>query len=359
MYRTCLFCSSDLGRNEAVEQFPIGRRLAFDAAKGRLWVVCRRCERWNLTPLEERWEAIEECERAFRATRLRVSTDEIGLARLKEGLELVRIGDPQRPEMAAWRYGDQFGRRRRRQYLLGRGVVLLAGTVVVAGPMLGILGAGAISPVWNIGNSLVQVYRAKKLIQVPAPDGDVLRTRLADVGRIRLGMEGDSLRLSVPIVPHGGAGRWWRYSKVRETRVLEGEAAVRAAGALLPLVNRSGGSAADVQRAVGLVEDAETPERLFVSAARTLAARSGSGFGDVHRRTSLRRVPLATRLALEMAAHEESERRALEGELYLLEEAWKQAEEIAAIADDMFLPRSVDAELARLRAGRGEPRTER
>ena len=114
MYRTCLFCSNDLGRNEAVEHFPVGRRLAFDAAKGRLWVVCRRCERWNLTPLEERWEAIEECERAFRATRLRVSTDEIGLARLKEGLELVRIGEPQRPEMAAWRYGDQFGRRRRR-----------------------------------------------------------------------------------------------------------------------------------------------------------------------------------------------------------------------------------------------------
>jgi hypothetical protein len=63
-------------------------------------------------------------------------------------------------------------------------------------------------------------------------------------------------------------------------------------------------------------------------------------------------VPLATRLALEMAAHEDTERRALEGELYLLEEAWQQAEEIAAIADDMFLPQSVDAELARLRAAR-------
>jgi hypothetical protein len=355
MYRTCLFCSSDLGRNEAVEHFSVGRRLAFDAAKGRLWVVCRKCERWNLTPLEERWEAIEECERAFRATRLRVSTDEIGLARLKEGLELVRIGEPQRPEMAAWRYGDQFGRRRRRQYLIGGGAVLLAGTVVVAGPLLGILGAGAISPVWNIGNSIVQVYRAKKLITVPAPDGQLLRTRLADVDRIRLGMEGDSLRLSVPVVPPGGGSvSWWNHSRNRETRVLEGEAAVRAAGALLPLVNRRGGSAADVQRAVGLVEEAETPERLFTTAARTLAARSGSGFGDPGRRTSLRRVPLATRLALEMAAHEESERRAFEGELYLLEEAWKQAEEIAAIADDMFLPQSVDADLARLREARGE-----
>ena len=355
MYRACLFCSSDLGRNEAVEHFPVGRRLAFDAAKGRLWVVCRKCERWNLTPLEERWEAIEECERAFRATRLRVSTDEIGLARLKEGLELVRIGEPQRPEMAAWRYGDQFGRRRRRQYLIGGGAALLVGTAVVAGPMLGILGAGAISPVWNIGNSLVQVYRARKLIPVPAPDGRVLRTRLVDLDRIRLGMEQDTLRLSVPIVAQGGTAPWWRYTKIRETHVLEGEAAVRAAGALLPLVNRSGGSAADVQRAVSLVEEAETPERLFTNAAQTLAARSGSGFGDPRRRTSLKRVPLTTRLALEMAAHEESERRALEGELYLLEEAWKQAEEIAAIADDMFLPESVDADLARLREARGEP----
>ena len=354
MYRVCLFCNSDLGRNEAVEHFAVGRRLAFDAAKGRLWVVCRKCERWNLTPLEERWEAIEECERAFRATRLRVSTDEIGLARLKEGLELVRIGEPQRPEMAAWRYGDQFGRRRRRQYLIGGGAVLLAGTVVVAGPLMGLIGAGAISPAWNIGNGLVQVYRAKKLVSVPAPEG-VLRTRLADIDRIRLGMEQGTLRLSVPVLPHGAVtGPWWRYTRVRETRVLEGEDAMRAAGALLPLVNRTGGSAADVQRAVGLVEEAGTPERLFTSAAQTLAARSGSGFGDVRRRTSLRRVPLTTRLALEMAAHEESERRALEGELYLLEEAWKEAEEIAAIADDMFLPQSVDAELARLREARGD-----
>lgn len=107
MYSTCLFCYRDLGRNEFVEHFQIGRRLAFDAAKGRLWVVCRGCQRWNLTPLEERWEAIEECERAFSDTKLRVSTDNIGLARVREGLELVRIGAPKRPEMAAWRYGDR------------------------------------------------------------------------------------------------------------------------------------------------------------------------------------------------------------------------------------------------------------
>jgi hypothetical protein len=40
MYSTCLFCNSDLGANQAVEHFPVGRRLAFDASKGRLWAVC-------------------------------------------------------------------------------------------------------------------------------------------------------------------------------------------------------------------------------------------------------------------------------------------------------------------------------
>ena len=41
-------------------------------------------------------------------------------------------------------------------------------------------------------------------------------------------------------------------------------------------------------------------------------------------------------LALEMALHEESERRALQGELAGLEAAWKEAEEIAKIADSLL-----------------------
>jgi len=74
MYSTCMFCNKPLGDNQVVEHFPVGRRLAFDADKGRLWVVCRKCERWNLSPIEERWEAIETCERIYMSTRVRVST---------------------------------------------------------------------------------------------------------------------------------------------------------------------------------------------------------------------------------------------------------------------------------------------
>ena len=143
MYSTCLFCNGSLGDNERIEHFPVGKRLAFDAAKGRLWVVCDVCSRWNLSPLEERWEAIEESERAFRDTRLRVSTEHIGLARLREGLELIRIGEPQRPEMAAWRYGDQFGRRRKRQFAIVAGSAVLIGGVMIAGPTIGLFGGGA------------------------------------------------------------------------------------------------------------------------------------------------------------------------------------------------------------------------
>src|ERR1041384_6566486 len=114
MYATCLFCNKSLGANESFESFPVGKRLAFDAEKGRLWVVCPHCERWNLSPLEERWEAIEQAERYYRDTRKRVATDNIGLAKLRDGTTIVRIGQPMRPEFAAWRYGDQFGRRRNR-----------------------------------------------------------------------------------------------------------------------------------------------------------------------------------------------------------------------------------------------------
>jgi hypothetical protein len=56
------------------------------------------------------------CERLYRDTRTRLATENIGLARVADGTDLVRIGQPQRPEFAAWRYGDQLLHRRRRLY---------------------------------------------------------------------------------------------------------------------------------------------------------------------------------------------------------------------------------------------------
>ena len=108
MYSTCLFCHAPLGANEMLEHFPVGRRIAYDPARGRLWVVFPSCRQWSLSPLDERWEAVEDAERFSRGTRLRAATGQIGLARLQDGTELVRIGEPLRPEFAAWRYGERF-----------------------------------------------------------------------------------------------------------------------------------------------------------------------------------------------------------------------------------------------------------
>ena len=53
--------------------------------------------------------------------------------------------------------------------------------------------------------------------------------------------------------------------------------------------------------------------------------------------------------------HEEQERRTLEGELAQLEQAWREAAEIAAIADNLLLPEHTDDFLDRhSRRGLGE-----
>ena len=61
-----------------------------------------------------------------------------------------------------------------------------------------------------------------------------------------------------------------------------------------------------------------------------------------------------TRLALEIAINEESERRALEGAFAELEQAWRDADRVAAIADELLVRDRVQRALARLRiiAGR-------
>lgn len=321
MYSTCIFCHSALEANDAIEHFPVGRRLAFDSARGRLWVICRRCRQWNLTPTEERWEAIEECERFYRDTHLRVSTDQIGLARLASGVELVRIGRPERPEFAAWRYGDQLGRRRRTAMLkVGVGVAAL-GALTVGGAAAGI-GIGGFG--WLIG-------QMGERIVMGSPDRVVARLPVDEVGEVTV--KGKHLS-RLQLVTAGDPGFWQLGVPYKKRLVtLQGDAAVQALGKLLPQLNRFGGSRDRVSEAVSMIEREADPMRFFDVAARQAMTREKARISG---------LPEAMRLALEMAAHEDSERRALEGELALLEQAWKEAEEVAAIADNMFLPSFVE-----------------
>src|SRR5262245_37361299 len=219
MYSTCLFCNGGLGTNATIEHFQVGKRLAFDESKGRLWVVCEQCGRWNLTPLEERWEAIEECERTFRGTYVRVSTGNIGLAKLRDGMELIRIGAPLRPEFAAWRYGRHFGTRRRRaQYVAGAGVAAAAAAAVTLGPTLApALSLGAISIVVIPGITTVMgavpiigmlaahdYIQHDRVVARLATDRRVITVRAKHLGDAELSVHGHEGPASLMVQHDGG-----------------------------------------------------------------------------------------------------------------------------------------------------------
>lgn len=352
MYSTCLFCHNDLGANEVVEHFPIGRRLAFDGDKGRLWVICRSCERWNLTPLEERWEAIEECERLFRGTKLRMSTEHIGLARVSEGLELVRVGDPQRPEMAAWRYGDQFGRRRRKYYMGAAGSAVVVGTLV-SGAMTG-WGIVAGGTLWfSAGSHIFTTIRNRQIVaRVPTTDGivNVDRACLPNARIVRADDNRWALSVEYMFKPARGASKWRDYvapeRPTKRTVLIRPQEALPALAAMLPRVNGSGGRTSQVQTAVELIEQAGDPMKVLDTAASLLL--KPNRYAPAHGKLST--IPLEARLALEMMTHEDAERRALEGELSVLEERWKEAEEIAGISDNMFLPTSITEWMHKIRS---------
>jgi hypothetical protein len=120
------------------------------------------------------------------------------------------------------------------------------------------------------------------------------------------------------------------------------------AGQLLPKINSAGGTKEQVQNAVRLIDQYPDTQRLFTSQARSVPTRWAAA-GKTSGQAAIHKLPLHVRLALEMASHEQQERQALEGELALLQEAWRQAEEVAKIADDMFLPEGTTEKLAELK----------
>jgi hypothetical protein len=343
LYSTCLFCHGALGQNQVIEAFPVGRRLAFDAEKGRLWAVCPRCRRWNLTPMEERWEAIEACERTFRTLPLRTQTDEIAAAKHPEGLGLIRIGKPISVELATWRFGEAMSQRVRRQ-VVWTGVLGAAGAVAFTAGALtgGVSGLALLQMVQGI-QAARNLWIQRKGVVIPLPQGEVIKVSPGKVGFLNPG-DGPSLGLRVK---HKGG----------EIHLF-GRDAIRAASNVFPALNRQGAPAKAVQEAVSMVAGVGGPENFLQETWGKARPRPGSGIRWV---MSLDRkggimgyIPGDTRLALEMAIHEEQERVALAGEMAELRAAWRQAEAIAQISDDLLLPSSIQEQLETLKGEENE-----
>ena len=139
----------------------------------------------------------------------------------------------------------------------------------------------------------------------------------------------------------------WRYC--------DGAEAMHVATVLLARANRFGGSGAQVTDAVRRIERAGDATRYLRGASRLVEWREGrvmSRLNDIRRLGALHLLP-GECLALEMSMHEESERRALEGELDLLRDAWREAEEVAAISDGLLAPPAGFDRLRGLRPSEG------
>jgi hypothetical protein len=365
MYSTCLFCNSSLGNNDQIAAFPVGHRLAYDPARGRLWVICARCGRWNLSPLEERWEAIDQCERLFRGTRLRYSTDNIGLARVGEHLELVRIGPALLPEIASWRYGARIEKhasaangKRSANGLVRRGTGLPRWIARRAAAAL----AGYATTVGLSDEAMLKLRTFRR--------GDAVLARTVDDSGVPIVIRYAHLGAAELIRPDRDAP--WRLVVRHDAgvaRLAEGSG-LRTAGKMLASLNFGVASNAEVRHAIAKLDEAGDREGYFTRVA-SLAMRThwgripdapdegliepaGSSFAErialqlanrsfwgrggtgSEETTPLFRLPSVDRLALEMASNEDIERRALEGELASLAEAWKEAEEIAHISDALF-----------------------
>jgi hypothetical protein len=304
--------------------------LAFDTANGRFWVICPKCKRWNLSPFEERWDAMDECERLFEGTRLRMSTDNIGLGRIADGTELVRVGAALRPEMAAWRYASTLTARYKRSAIVGVGTVGLA--------------VGWFSGAWLIGGTLVAaslgadamlwggrgVYERIRGVPVAEPEsGDLIHLSLSQLRDARFNLEDDTPMIRVP---NGLRPLYYRGTDV--PRVLP---------TLLAGRNWKGAPRKGVDHAVRMLAEIESesgPAALSDALYRKL----------VHWRTSMTGPDGYQHgyLALEMALQEQRERELLAGELLDLEIAWRDAEELARIADTL-VPSYIEQALTALK----------
>jgi hypothetical protein len=265
--------------------------------------------------------------------------------------ELVRVGEPLRPEIAAWRYGEQFSRRRRKQLVTGAAIVAGGGLLAV-GSLAG--GVGVVTTysitrtIWSFAE---HGFPGSTVARVRLGNGAPITLRRRDLGRSTLHM-GDDGGIALRLV------------HARGERFVEGEDARRVARHIFPGINRRGGTPADVERAVARLEHAGDTERFLSDIARRgkkltplktgERLRSYEAPEDARGTSGLLALSTSLGLAIEMALSEATERLALEGELVELEAAWREAEEIGAIADSMLVPEAVERAWQRMK---GDART--
>jgi hypothetical protein len=330
MFRTCAFCNAPFDGDGGPSGLGVGRRLAFDEWRGRLWVVCSKCSRWNLTPLDDRLERIEVVARAARdAGRVVAATEQVALIRW-ERYDFVRVGKPLRVELATWRYGERMRTRQRERMKV---VVPLTVVAVGLGIAANVAAGGGLGVfVWNLHRLVDQAYigivgnRKVVLAEPPicAHCGSLMQLRARHVQHARVVPDSHAevaVVLSCPKCRREGAH-------------LTGLDAVQVLRQGLTYLNVTRSGRRKAEDAARVVDQVGGPDRLLHDVAR--------------RELTLRSLRPERRLALEMAVDERAE-------VEELERQWREAEEIAEIADGtLSTSEQLEEEMRRLKRKIGD-----
>src|SRR5262245_56475816 len=311
MLSSCVYCHTPLSHNQTLEHFGLGSRVAFDPGRGRLWAICQACRRWNLAPIEQRWEALEELERLTRDRgRLLSQTDQIALLRV-EDLEVVRVGRAGLVEEAWWRYGEELRRRRARHNIL---------TAAEWALRIGLLAAANFGTFWFAGghpiNDLLRwrkfgstAWRGERSCR---RCGHMLNEMSFKRSRHLIIGAGDDVTIELRCRACG-------FRNSNGGFEFQGADAERMLRRVLAYHNFSGASEQRVKEAEHIIDQAGSPHALIHWLGR--------------QRYQLRRGEPMTAIALEIAVNDEAERELLELELAELEARWREEEELAAIVD--------------------------
>jgi hypothetical protein len=167
-------------------------------------------------------------------------------------------------------------------------------------------------------------------LRIPSPDGRKLTVRVRHMWESAYYADRYTGELALRIAHDGGATHY------------DGDKALSAGGRLLARANWLGGAGGMVQRAVEQIDETGDADGFLHKTAARFSRFHGRRMMAKYRRVGAMSLMPVERLALEMAVHEEAERRALEGELERLAEEWKEAEDVAAIADTLLLPQTAE-----------------
>ena len=332
-----MFCHKSFPENGVFGRLPPGRRLAYDPALGRLWVVCEGCRRWNLAPIEERWEALYQLERLVR-DRAKVVSETENITLLEAGeLTIIRVGNAGLAEQSWWRYGQELNRRKSSfDSARSKLTAYTFGTMAYLSDLVG-LGEEGLNITWD-DTPIADILRWRRFgwaawhgnQDCPYCNSTLRALRYDLSWWVYPEFDSNTGKIGVKVpCPRCDP---WTPDKVYSLEGVEAENALRR---VLAYQHISGASVGAIKDAAQVIEDAGSAERF--EAAVSAQRKSLWGMGQTRS------------IALEIALNHTVESRMMTLELQALEFIWKQEEDLARIIDEELTPKGLlDRHLRRL-----------